>query len=66
MSHRVTLTRRRTIEEKATTDVSASDPATAVSTAIHLVNNNQVDWKYDKTINTTQQVIQVKEIIKDN
>lgn len=61
MNHRVTLTRTRKIEEKVIADVNASNPADAVSAALHLLNGNQIDWKYSKTIEVGQQVITIKE-----
>lgn len=57
---RVTLRRKRTIEEKITTTVSASDPADALAAAQHLANGNCLDWKYDKTLETSEVTKEVK------
>lgn len=62
MSQKVTITRQRTIEEKAETTVEAADPADAVAAAKHLVDGNKVGWKYNRTIETSDESVTVKEV----
>ena len=62
MSQKVTFTRCRTIEEKAETTVEAADPADAVAAARHLVGGSQVGWKYNRTIETSDESVIVEEV----
>lgn len=62
MSHKVTLTRQRVVEETAETEVSASNPADAVAVCNHLVEGHKVPWKYSRTIETTEPSVAVKEV----
>jgi hypothetical protein len=61
MSKRVTITRKRLIEEKFIKDVVTADPAAAVSTALG-VSEEKKDWQYNRTLETSEGVIQVTEI----
>lgn len=47
---RVTLRRKRTIEEKIVTTVSAASEGDALAVAQHLVDGQKLDWQYDKTL----------------
>lgn len=57
---RVTLRRKRIIEEKISTTISASSEDDALAAASHLIDGNKLDWKYDKTLETGEVVKEVK------
>lgn len=65
MSKRVTFTRIKVIEEKATTIVSAAEDEKAVAIAKHLLNANSIDWRFRRTIDTENEIITVEEIAKE-
>lgn len=65
MSQKVTITRQRTIEEKAEATVEAADPADAVAAAKHLVSGNCIGWRYHRTIETSDESVEVKEVTKN-
>jgi hypothetical protein len=62
MSKEVRITRQRTIEEVAATSVEAANPNDAVAAAHHLIDGQKVKWKYNRTIETGDEVITVKEV----
>lgn len=61
MSQKVVLTRRRIIEEKVTVKVDAADPADASAAAQHLVDSGCEEWKYSRTVKTSEPCVEVKE-----
>ncbi len=62
MSHKVTMIRNRTVEEKIVTIVSASDPRDAIAACQHLVDNHSLDWRYNKTLETGESSVKVEEV----
>jgi hypothetical protein len=57
---RITLRRKRTIEEKISTIISAANEGDALAAATHLIDGNKLDWQYDKTLETSEVVKEVK------
>lgn len=62
MSKKVVVTRKRVIEEKAETTVSASDPADASAAALHLIDGQKLPWKYNRTLETSELSVEVREV----
>lgn len=62
MTKKVVITRKRVIEEKAETTVSASDPADAEAAVHHLVDGQQLPWRYNRTLETSEPKIEVREV----
>jgi hypothetical protein len=64
LSKKVTITRKRTIEEKVETTVEATDPEDAIAVARHLIVGNRIGWKYNRTIETSDEEVRVEETTK--
>lgn len=62
MSQKVTLTRKRVIEEKVEATISVADPGDAVAVCHHLLEGEQLDWKYSRTLELSQESVNVKEV----
>jgi hypothetical protein len=62
VSQKVTLIRQRVVEEKVEATISTPDPADAVAVTHHLVEGQQLDWKYNRTLEVSDERVQVKEI----
>ena len=58
---RVVFKRKRTVEEKVEVNVDAAKPEDAVAAAEHMLQAGRLDWKYSKTVETTEPSVQVKE-----
>lgn len=62
MSQKVTITRHRVVEEKAEAIIAASDPEDAVAVARHLLDGQQLGWQYSRTLETSEELVNVKEV----
>ncbi len=60
MSQKVTLIRRRVIEEKVEATISTADPEDAVAVCHHLLAGDQLEWQYDRTLETSDERVVVK------
>lgn len=61
-SIQVTLRRQRTVEEKIVTTVSASSPEDAAAACQHLVEGSVIDWKFARTVETSEPSVEMKEV----
>lgn len=59
LTHKVIFKRTRIIEEKIIVRASAADPADAVAASKHLLEGQQVDWKYNRTLGTSETSVEV-------
>lgn len=62
MSHRVTMTRTRLIEEKVVVSVDATEADDASATAKHLIDSGCAKWKYNRTLETSHTSVDTQEL----
>ena len=66
MSKKITLTRKRLVEEKVVAVVSAADPKDAIAACHDLLEGHEIDWKYNKTLETSNERITISEMEADS
>lgn len=59
MSQKVTLIRQRTIEEKVEATISTADPDDAIAVCHHLLAGDQLEWEYNRTLETSEEKVVV-------
>jgi len=59
VSQKVTLIRQRTIEEKVEATISTADPDDAIAVCHHLLAGDQLEWEYNRTLETSEEKVVV-------
>lgn len=53
MTHRVVLTRQRTIEEQVVTNTTTPNTDEALAVTTHLLEGGLLSWRYKRTVDTS-------------